>query len=246
MSRQKLIKDRVEQQQRRQRIERAMLRGMSNLSDLAAAHGVTVSCAAKDVKAIQKQWAAGRYMTAEQEGRAAEMVARLNHVIVEAYNSWERSCKKFCGCNHGMVRDKESGTLSECPRCLGREWLDVPGDVAYLNAIRATLVEIGRIGGVYPGVASVLRREINQTMPDGSQARTVVNEIYQELPLDMILRCRGELHKVELAAEAIKRGKPIPVFDAKVDDGRTADSVAAEEPLRLPGSVGVEKQNKDT
>ena len=223
MSRKKLEIDQLEQQMRRRGVEKAMLRGHHNHSELAAAFGVSDKCIGSDIKAIRANWANNEYMTPDAQSTAAEMVARFDYVIAQAYNSFELSMKKQCeACFHGLIRDKKSGEQRECNFCQGTEYITVPGDPAYLHIIRATLADIARIRGVYPGVTSRLTRELEQQqLPDGTIKQTI-REISEKVPIDIVLKARGEYQKLLMADDAVKRGKPIPVIEVEAVDGSHA------------------------
>lgn len=220
MSRKKADIDRLEQQIRRRGIEKAMLRGHHNQTELAIAFGVGVTCIHRDIKAIRANWANNDYMSEDAQSSAAEMVARLDHVVAQAYNSFELSTKQRCKvCRFGLIKDEKAGTQRECHFCNGTEWVTVPGDVNYLNTIRATLVDICRIRGVYPGTtASRLTRELEQQqLPDGTIKQTI-REISEKVPIDLILKARGEVQKLLMADDAVKRGRPIPVIEVEATD----------------------------
>lgn len=217
MGRKRTQIDRIEMQMRRRGVEKAMLRGHHNQSELAIAFGVSEKCIHTDVKAIRANWANNDHMSDDAQNTAAELVARFDYVVAQAYNSFELSTKKRCDvCRYGLIKDKETNTQRECHFCHGTEWVTVPGDVNYLNTIRATLVEIGRIRGVYPGTtASRLTRELEQQqLPDGTIKQTI-REISEQVPMDMVLRARGEYQKLLMANDAIRRGKPIPVLEVE-------------------------------
>lgn len=226
MGRKKTQIDQLEMHTRRRGVEKAMLRGHHNQSELAIAFGVSEKCIHTDVKAIRANWANNDYMSDAAQQNAAEMVARFDYIIAQAYNSFELSTKQRCKvCRFGLIKDEKAGTQRECHFCNGTEWVTVPGDVNYLNTIRATLVEIGRIRGVYPGTtASRLTRELEQMqLPDGTIKQTV-REISEQVPIDMILKARGEYQKLLMADDAIKRGKPIPVLEVEANAAPTDSS----------------------
>lgn len=223
----------LEGERRRQRVEEMLLHGMTNPRQMSVALGVHPNTISKDVKLIRSSWLNKNQEQAQ--AKAAVRIKQLEAVMMAAWASYERSrqdeieiTERYCdnGCNHGLIKDKVSGKQIECPKCKGDGYVQTKkirgqaGDCSFLLAIKACIVEISRIEGIYPAVASSIKRDIERAMlPDGTIMERI-EESYSLAPDDMIINFMVELDNIRMASKKEKRARTKKTIDttAKLTD----------------------------
>lgn len=198
---------------RRQRVERMLLRGITNQRDIAAAMGVTEKTIFYDVKAIQEQW----YTPEKAAERRTRRIKQLEAIMQEAYNAYDRSKKnaeeesiitrpcRTCG-GMEVEGDDQGNAPPPCPTCGGegvvREVITRAkgrtGDPAYLDLIKNCVKEIARLEGLY------ITKHAIKGMPAAQQV--IINagaEAYKDAPTDLLLNARQAIALLKGGANII-------------------------------------------
>lgn len=218
---------RMDMLRRRRRVGEMMLRGISSQADISAAFDVDAKTIAKDMRAIKEMWLSEGID--DLATRARVRVRQLDGILALAINAFDRSRKpkreisleqRICDnprCRNGLVKttdgDGHFTGQTECGRCNGREWYTVEreritqtaGDPAYLMVAKAVIVESARIEGVYPVVASALRKTVEASLTgvNGSDAmmlRQTTEELTFEAPYDVVVRAMAALEDCRVHA----------------------------------------------
>ena len=102
------------------KVEKMLLRGVTNQSEIASAFGVSNYTICMDVKQIEKKW---REDSPEAKAQRVKRVKQLESIVLAAANSFELSRS-----GDGDVR--------------------LPGDVCYLDQMRKCLFDIAKLEGL--------------------------------------------------------------------------------------------------
>lgn len=219
----------MEMIRRRRRIGEMLLRGISNQDEMASAFDVDAKTIKKDVQYIHEKWLSEG--VDDLDTRRRIRVKQLDSLMTLAINAFERSKKpkresyieqRPCDnpkCRSGLVQTDSGQT--ECGRCHGQEWYTVErekvsqsgGDPAYLAVARAAVVEAARIEGVYPAIASAMRRTVESALVNANgehvgTMREMTEELTYEAPYEVIVKAMAALEDCRVHASL-----PAPVED---------------------------------
>lgn len=140
------------------KIEKMLLRGVTNQSEIASAFGMTQAQISYDVRDIEAKW---KKDSPEAEDRRKKRVRQLESVYMTAANSYELS------------RVGKKGEVG-------------PGDVNYLDTMRRCLVEICKLEGIYPDKVKIqkVEGEVRHAHAHLHQGKVDLSNVPSEVILD--------------------------------------------------------------
>ena len=158
--------------ERRLKIRKLMLSGITNVRDLAIRFGVSQTQIIQDMKWVRKQWAIeDARLFRNDSDRRLMRIQMLMDVITKAADSFERSkqnaekvtthtkkavCSECRG--QGKVKSKGSSKAVKCTECKGAGNIDITvetreikgqaGDSSFLKVVRDCITEINKMEGL--------------------------------------------------------------------------------------------------
>lgn len=148
-------------EQRRASIAYEILRGVTDVHDLADRYGVSASTIKIDIKEIEERWKDQQLKTAE-EVRAREL-RRLEKVMAEAWSGWDKSREDAVETRTSMTEDGEETTVSVRGQA---------GDPRFLETIRNTIADMLDVRGLRV-------QKVAQTDPSGQES--IMASVFQEI-----------------------------------------------------------------
>lgn len=196
-------------EKRVQRIEKLLLQGVTNQSQIASALGCTQPSISRYVKEIQDRW---KNQASEDTAHLkAQRIRQLETVMGMAFKSFEISQQnkietttktETCGdCIDGEIKRIGKGT-KECPRCQGtgkivsesQKQVGQAGDAKYLSLIKDLIVELSKLEGHYPsnGKITALTKERFE-----GEIGERLEEFSIELPMEDLITAKSLVSKLK-------------------------------------------------
>ena len=202
------------------RLEKHLLRGMSNQHELAAAFGVTQQCVCEWIKIIYLRWKDAGPHTPE-EARTLR-VKQLDSLAVMAINEFERSSipKKVCSAclGEGETEDKP-GEVLKCKNCGGSGVLarGKVGDAIFLGVAKTCIEAAAKLEGIYPETLRISKTILEEGRMVGGEFQRRVEEIYFEAPVDTIIKAKAVLDQLRLE---LKSGEAKRIIETTVEENK--------------------------
>lgn len=197
-----------------QRLEKMLLRGVSNQTEMAAAFGVSQVMVCGYIKELYQRWRDER--PEDIELARITRVKQLDGITLMALNEFERSKKasedftitsKMCTACKGDGDTIDSmGETVKCRECGGSgeiktqvvRVVEKTGDPAYLAIAKATIETAAKIEGVLAnqsmGKMSTILRE---TRAVGGEIHEKAKEITLEAPTDVIVKAMAMMDQIK-------------------------------------------------
>jgi len=225
-----MSRDSIEKKDAIPRIEALLIRGMTNIPDLARSFNVSQNTMRKWINEIEEDWRESARINSDS--RRELRIKQLENIAFLAVDSFHRSRKDSesysiktepcpeCG---GMSTDDEGGHCMECNGSGTKktETLSVKGsagDATFLKTAKDVIVEISRIEGSYPIKSAATLREIEQV---GNQVDGPVGTRIRELTFEgddeTIIKAMSAMSSLK---NSLKSGDVV-VVDEGGDDGET-------------------------
>ena len=222
---------------RLRRTEEMMLRGVKNRFQIAAAHGISVPQASKDMAEIRKRWL--ERDPASKEHLSKERVVQLESLLQKSVNAFDRSrideefrivanqCER-CG---GTGNHQKDGISEPCRSCNATGKIvsqttvtrESPGDPSFLKVAKDCIVEIAKLQGLYPeksGSAAAVAlgsvRTITEKAGIGGNIREQVEELYLQAPVDVLLATMAALDNLKHASKNPQKSEVLPTTVANL------------------------------
>jgi hypothetical protein len=216
----------VERQKNLAQLEKRLLSGVTNQTELAAAFGVCRETIKRWIADIEQDWLQNERHDVQLE--RTFRIRQIEAIAVKALNSYERS-----------KQDAESVTMHQehCPQCRGRGTVGLAdqkqacvhcngtgkvtiettkvvgqaGDPAFLKLAKECFVECARLRGVYPATARV-GHLVKASQEVGGEAMELIEEYYVDAPADMIINAKAMLEELRERAN----GKVVRTIEADI------------------------------
>lgn len=194
---------------RRAKIEEMLLNGISSIPKIAARFGLEASTVQNDVAAIRRLWRLDNSKNARD--RRTLRVKQLEEIFQKSMDSFERSRSdtvetttqyksETCGVCHGrkLVGDEY------CSACDGEGKIQVEiitqkvvgkaGDVAFLNAARASISDIAKIEGIILKPRPIVQ---NNTFVGENTIVNSKDNPYLDAPTDILHTALSAIHALK-------------------------------------------------
>ena len=230
MSKNRTLPQQIDRDRTLVRLEKLMLNGITNLTELAAAFGLSRPTLKTMVEEVERTWLENERHDAvlEREFRCKQ----LEQLVQKALNSYERSRQDseeisytfaICGVCDGSGDIKKDGVTQDCVTCGGDGKIRVEsvkikgqaGDASFLRVAKDCIVECARIKGLYPdGRSSVaIRKLISSSQEVGGAIQSKIEELYVDAPAEVLIKAMASLDELRE-----KMGDPVPK-DVNVIEG---------------------------
>lgn len=202
------------------RLEKHLLRGLSNQHELAAAFGVTQQCIHEWISVIYKRWKEESPETTEDA--RTRRIKMLDHLAATAILEFERSRaiseekivqERICPECEGKKKETVApGEQVTCPVCKGKGIVShetvktkgTPGDPAYINVAKACIESAARLEGLMPVTMRGSKTVFEETKTVGGDLHRTVTQEFYDAPVDLIIRARATLDEIQ---QSMKKGE---------------------------------------
>lgn len=229
---------------RRQKIERLVLSGVTNVADIAAHLGEKAETVRNDYAHLRRQWREAR----PEEAEAAcdlrkKQLENIIRMCTDSYNiskkpkviTTRRPCENK-NCKHGLVKNAETNKQEECPVCKGDGTLDTvqemtgqAGDVKFLTLAKDCIVECAKMEGITTGQhggSLSIRRTVERTFEENSPIRKEVETIFIDASEDDLIQILSYMDKARIRGIE-EKNKKILTVDAKAVESNGGEQSAA-------------------
>lgn len=196
------------------RLEKHILRGITNQSELSAAFGVSKSHVCEYIEEVYERWR--NQAPKDLDTQRLIRVKQLDSIAVMALNEFDRSRRdgedisitsRMCVTCGGEGQDEvHPGELVKCHDCNGVGRIVVEtvrvrgrqGDPSFLTVAKSCIEAASRLQGLYPETVKIGRSSlIEEARLVGGIVQRSVQELYYEAPIDLIIRAKATLDQLK-------------------------------------------------
>jgi hypothetical protein len=227
--------------ERRSRVEKMILRGVTNAREIASAFGVGQKSIEQDIKEIHRRWRDDNDKHGELEELRIKRIRQLEALVIEAYNAYDQSkARKIetktsqapCdNCEGEKFVETSAGKQVSCPECLGTGEVEVevqeetgrPGNPNYLKLIQTIVVDISKLEGTHPQIptqGAALMLAAKKVGMDGE-----VVEMFASVPAELLLQSKRIIEDLKITkARQEKKAQAIVIESGAKDEGQKGSS----------------------
>lgn len=215
------------------RLEKHLLRGVTNQHDLAAAFGVSQGTISGWIAQIHKRWR--EESPVDTETKRIIRIRQLEGLAAMAVTEFERSRKdseevviqtKMCvDCDGEGKTEAGPGEFVNCTVCGGKGEIRVetvrvkgqPGNPAYLTVAKTCIESAAKLEGVYPETVKMTKQIIEESRTVGGEFQRRVEQVVYEAPPELVIRAKAAL---DLIKQKVRKGEATRTIESTAEESK--------------------------